>query len=214
VTPSAWRPELGDPNADVAIAMVTASLTVCRSQSSSPATSETVRPMPTWVVAHLAALVVSRQFLAAIRCSLRPRRYSGPFRATEAPRHEQSHQRPLAVDGEPDPECSLNRAGPSAGHDWSSGTVVAVSRTPDPWADVLADPRERARAEASRHPEVEAVVGLGVVHRASGFTGRVVGLRANVVTLQSKSGQVRMFFLLPGAFAAGGRVATLVRPRG
>ena len=132
--------------------------------------------------------------------------------ASEA-RQEQSHQRPLTVDGEPDAECSLSRAGPSAGRDRSSGTVVLVSRTPDPWADVLADPRERARAEANRHPEVEAVVGLGVVHRASGFTGRVVGLRANVVTLQSKSGQVRMFSLLPGAFAAGGRVATLVRPR-
>jgi hypothetical protein len=60
---------------------------------------------------------------------------------------------------------------------------------------------------------VEAVVGLEVVHRASGFTGRVVGLRGNAVTLESKSGQVRMFNLLPGAFAAGGRVATLVPPR-
>ena len=67
--------------------------------------------------------------------------------------------------------------------------------------------------KANRHPEVEAVAGLGVVHRASGFTGRVVGLRANAVTLQSKSGQVRMFNLVPGAFAAGGRVATLVPPR-
>ena len=57
------------------------------------------------------------------------------------------------------------------------------------------------------------MAGLGVVHRASGFTGRVVGLRGNAVTLQSKSGQVRMFNLLPGAFAAGGRVATLVPPR-
>jgi Protein of unknown function (DUF3097) len=88
-----------------------------------------------------------------------------------------------------------------------------VSRRPDPYADVLADPRERARAKASRHPEVEAVVGLVVVHRASGFTGRVVGLRANVVTLQSDSGQARMFHLLPGAFAAGGRMTTLVPPR-
>jgi hypothetical protein len=60
---------------------------------------------------------------------------------------------------------------------------------------------------------VEAVVGLRVIHRASGFTGRVVGLRADVVTLQSKSGQMRMFHLLPGAFAADERVATLVRPR-
>jgi hypothetical protein len=60
---------------------------------------------------------------------------------------------------------------------------------------------------------VEAGAGLVVVHRASGFTGRVVGLRGNAVTLQSKSGQVRMFNLVPGAFAAGGRVATLVPPR-
>ncbi len=52
-----------------------------------------------------------------------------------------------------------------------------------------------------------------MVHRASGFTGRVVGLRANVVTVQARSGQVRTFALLPGAFAAGGRVVTLVRPR-
>jgi hypothetical protein len=88
-----------------------------------------------------------------------------------------------------------------------------VSRTPDPFADVLADPRDRARAEASRHPEVEAVVGLRVVHRGSGFTGRVVGLRADVVTLRSKAGQVRMFHLLPGAFATDGRVANLIRPR-
>ena len=49
--------------------MVTASLTVCQSQASSAATSETVRPPPTWTVAHLAALVVSRQFLAAMRWS-------------------------------------------------------------------------------------------------------------------------------------------------
>ncbi len=57
---------------------------------------------------------------------------------------------------------------------------------------------------------VEAVAGLEVTHRASVFTGRVVGLRANTVTLQSQSGQVRMFNLLPGAFVASGRVATLV----
>ena len=41
--------------------MTTASLTVCQSQASSAATSDTVRPPPTWAVAHLAALVVSRQ---------------------------------------------------------------------------------------------------------------------------------------------------------
>jgi hypothetical protein len=49
--------------------VVTASLTVCQSQQSSAATSETVRPPPTCTVAHFAALVVSRQFLAAMRWS-------------------------------------------------------------------------------------------------------------------------------------------------
>ena len=49
--------------------MHTASLTVCQSQASSSATSETVRPPPTWRVAHLAALVVSRHCLAAMRWS-------------------------------------------------------------------------------------------------------------------------------------------------
>ena len=57
------------------------------------------------------------------------------------------------------------------------------------------------------------MAGLEVTHRASVFTGRVVGLRANTVTLQSQSGQVRMFNLLPGAFVASGQVATLVPPR-
>ena len=41
--------------------------TVCQSQASSAATCETVRPPPTWTVAHLAALVVSTQFFAAMR---------------------------------------------------------------------------------------------------------------------------------------------------
>jgi site-specific recombinase XerC len=49
--------------------VVTASLTVCQSQASSAATSETVRPPPTCLVAHLAARVVRRQLLAAMRWS-------------------------------------------------------------------------------------------------------------------------------------------------
>ena len=57
------------------------------------------------------------------------------------------------------------------------------------------------------------MAGLGVVHRASGFTGRVAGVRGNAVTMRSQSGQVRMFNLVPGAFATGGRVVTLVPPR-
>ncbi len=108
------------------------------------------------------------------------------------------------------------RADASAGADRWSDTVAAVSRTPEPWADVLADPRARARTEANRHPEVEAVTGLVAIHRTSGFSGRVTGVRGDVLTLRAPSGQVRTFSLvslLPGAFAVDGRVVTLVRPR-
>ena len=48
---------------------MTASFTVCQSQASSPATSFTVLPPPTCTVAHFAARVVNRQFLAAMRWS-------------------------------------------------------------------------------------------------------------------------------------------------
>ena len=57
--------------------MVTASFTVCQSQLSSSATSFTVRPVPTWTVAHLAALVVSRQFFAAMRWSVSTQLWRG-----------------------------------------------------------------------------------------------------------------------------------------
>ena len=64
--------------------MITASLTVCQSQASSPATSETVRPPPTWTVAHLAALVVSRQFFAAMRWSSSTQLFLGARRTATA----------------------------------------------------------------------------------------------------------------------------------
>lgn len=66
--------------------MVTASLTVCQSQLSSAATSFTVRPYPTWRVAHLAALVVSRQFLAAIRWSVSTQLWRGQSPLTQCMR--------------------------------------------------------------------------------------------------------------------------------
>ena len=83
--------------------MVTASLTVCQSQASSAATSETVRPPPTWTVAHLAALVVSRQFLAAMRWSSSTQVFFAHVGFTQRIRcffQARRHRRP--VDGEVD----------------------------------------------------------------------------------------------------------------
>jgi hypothetical protein len=61
----------------------TASLTVCQSQASSPATSETVRPPPTWRVAHLAARVVRRHCLAAMRWSSSTQDFLGQLGFTQ-----------------------------------------------------------------------------------------------------------------------------------
>ena len=47
------------------------------SQPSFPATSKTVRPLPTWAVAHFAALVVSKQFFAAMRWSWKAKERRG-----------------------------------------------------------------------------------------------------------------------------------------
>ena len=60
-----------------------ASLIVCQSQASSAATSKTVRPPPTWTVADLAALVVNRQFLAAMRWSSNTQVFVAQVRCTQ-----------------------------------------------------------------------------------------------------------------------------------
>jgi hypothetical protein len=76
---------------------------VCQSQASSAATSETVRPPPTWTVAHLAARVVSRQCLAAIRWSSSTQVLFGHLWSTQRKRcffQAQRHRHP--VDGQVD----------------------------------------------------------------------------------------------------------------
>jgi hypothetical protein len=64
-----WFIRLRSAKRRAAPQVVSASLTVCQSQSSSSATSDAVAPGATWSVAHLAARVVNRQLLAAMRWS-------------------------------------------------------------------------------------------------------------------------------------------------
>jgi hypothetical protein len=61
-------------------------------------------------------------------------------------------------------------------------------------------------------PEVEAVPGLVVEERASGFTGEVIGVEKGSVTLRDRFDRDRLFPLTPRAFAIDGRPVTLVRP--
>ena len=70
------------------------------------------------------------------------------------------------------------------------------------------------RRAAKVYPEVEARVGLAVLHRASGFRGRFVRLDpGDAVVLRGSTGLERLFTMVPGAFAVEGRTVTLRKPR-
>ncbi len=64
------------------------------------------------------------------------------------------------------------------------------------------------------YPPVDAVVGLVVTHRASGFRGKVVRFDpGDALVLRGPLGSERLFALVPGAFAVEGTSVSLVRPR-
>jgi len=64
------------------------------------------------------------------------------------------------------------------------------------------------------YPPFEAVVGLAVTHRASGFSGKVIRFDpGDALVLRSPIGSERLFALVPGAFAVDGKAVSLVRPR-
>jgi Protein of unknown function (DUF3097) len=71
-----------------------------------------------------------------------------------------------------------------------------------------------ARARSTpEYPQVPAIVGMVLVHRASGFSGNLVRVEGGGVELRGRTGQERVFRLAPGAFAVDGRAVTLERPR-
>ena len=65
---------------------------------------------------------------------------------------------------------------------------------------------------AAVYPQVEAAVGMALVHRASGFSGTLVRIEGGGVELRGRTGQERVFRLAPGAFAVDGTAVSLVRP--
>jgi hypothetical protein len=66
---------------------------------------------------------------------------------------------------------------------------------------------------AAAYPKVPAVVGMDLVHRASGFSGTLLRIEGGGVELRGRTGQERVFRLAPGAFAVDGRAVNLERPR-
>jgi len=83
----------------------------------------------------------------------------------------------------------------------------------DPWAGILSGPVDgRARIRAT-YPDIPATPGLNIRHRASGFTGVVVGVEGEGLVVRGASGQERLFRPIPGSFEVEGRAVSLVRPR-
>jgi len=66
---------------------------------------------------------------------------------------------------------------------------------------------------AKVYPLVTATIGMTLVHRASGFTGTLVRIEGGGVELRGRTGQERVFRLVPGAFAVDGRAVSLERPK-
>ena len=65
---------------------------------------------------------------------------------------------------------------------------------------------------AEVYPKVEAVTGMTLTHRASGFSGSLVRLEGGGAEIRGRTGLERVFRLAPGAFSVEGRAVSLVRP--
>ena len=78
---------------------------------------------------------------------------------------------------------------------------------------MLSGPVDGPARVRAQYPEVEARPGLKVEHRGSRFGGVVLRVEKDTVAVRGRSGQERLFRMLPGAFDVDRRAVTLVRPR-
>ena len=78
---------------------------------------------------------------------------------------------------------------------------------------ILGGPVDGPARLAAQYPAFEAEPGTLVLHRASGFAGRIVRFDTNQVLLRGSTGLEKAFGVTPGDFAVDGRTVHLVRPR-
>ncbi len=78
---------------------------------------------------------------------------------------------------------------------------------------ILGGPVDAGERLAARLPAVEAVPGLNVLHRASGFLGMVVALEGDAVVVRGTTGLEKRLRNRPAEFAVDGRPVRLVAPR-
>ena len=77
---------------------------------------------------------------------------------------------------------------------------------------ILGGPIDGPARTAAQYPHAEAVVGLRVLHRASGYTGTIVAFDGTQVLLRGHTGLERAFDNIPGSFAVDGTATHLVPP--
>ena len=77
---------------------------------------------------------------------------------------------------------------------------------------ILGGPVDGPDRLAAHFPACAADPGLPIAHRASGFTGRLVGLDGDHVTIAGQTGLQKRFKNAPGAFSVGGQTVHLVPP--
>ena len=78
---------------------------------------------------------------------------------------------------------------------------------------ILGGPIDGPARTAAQYPHTEAVPGLRVLHRSSGFTGTLVALDGDQVILRGHTGLEKRWQNLPGTFAVDGTATHLVLPR-
>ncbi len=91
-----------------------------------------------------------------------------------------------------------------------------MSTRRNPMAGILSGPIDAPPEDklAKVYPKVEAVAGMALSHRSSGFSGVLVRVEGGGVEIRGRTGLERVFRLAPGAFSVDGRAVSLVRPAG
>ena len=89
-----------------------------------------------------------------------------------------------------------------------------MSTRRNPMAGILSGPIDAPPEDklAKVYPRVEAVTGMALRHRASGFSGVLVRVEGGGAEIRGRTGLERVFRLAPGAFFVDGRAVSLVRP--
>jgi hypothetical protein len=78
---------------------------------------------------------------------------------------------------------------------------------------ILGGPIDGPARTAAQYPHTQAVPGLRVLHRSSGFSGVLVELRGDQLVLRGHTGLEKSFANIPGSFAIDGTATHLVPPR-